>query len=51
MKCPRCKQRTRVLRTSQEAGKVIRERGCKGCGYRFQTREEAARAVRVWVAS
>lgn len=48
MKCPRCNGKTKVMRTRVEGRKVIRERGCKDCGYRFDTKEEQAR--RVWVS-
>lgn len=46
-KCSKCRGKSRVLYTRDAGRSALRERQCKRCGERWNTREE--RAQRGWV--
>jgi len=46
-RCPKCGCKTSVLRNTKDGPRVVRERACRDCGYRYSTVEE--RAERGWM--
>ncbi|GEM_PF-6761094 len=44
MFCPACGTRTRVVKTSNNSGQVVRLRFCEECGFNYRTKELFTRA-------